>query len=527
MQLEYIRNKKMIFIVFLALISAAFESTTLAIIYVFLGAWERGSIDVYGYEIQVLNLVYLLVIFISVSAVMRLISIFYQNTYLQDVRAELSTKITDVVKVGKFSKRGSTTPAELMSASINEVELFVNYWLLPIVNLFVNSIALTMILLFLAILDHQMLFMVLLIIGGSYLSIYLFVRGYQRTLGLIRHEANRERYEIGSAIFRLASEFFVNGTYKHVVAKYREQNIILSKATAKFLTIAQAPRIVIEFITLTLLITYLSFLDRQNLEIMIPILISFLFAGYRALPYAQGIFNALNALNYSEASSNSLNSLIVESTHPENTYGATAYIKFPIHIRASGSGNYNFSKSIELDIKSGDVIHITGDSGVGKSLLFESLFDISDAYTIDVTDADNKPVSLSKMRSNISYLSQNSILFEGTVKENLLWGGTSGHKLLHQCAEAVGLKVKQLDEKVSSLSGGQKQRVLLARTLLVNRKIFVFDEPFNGLDETSAKQILSNVKDLFPNAIFLITNHGLLSGATMELVIKNDNFQNK
>lgn len=522
MKRQYIYNRKMHFIILLALLSAFFEATTLASVYAFLNSWETGFFSVINFQLAYSQLVFALIIFVTLSAIFRITNIYYQNKFLQETRAELSTNITNVIKVKKYSTRGSESAADLLSSSINEVELFVNYWLLPVVNLCVNTIALLMIVVFLAVLDIYMLMTVVFIVGGFYAFLYFVIKGHQKTLGVIRHKANKKRYEIGSSIFHLASELFVNNTSDDVIAIYRNENIKLSHATATFLTLAQAPRVVIELIILLSLIVFLSVIGKDDAGNILPVLVSFLFAGYRALPYAQGIYNSMNSLNYSEASSNSLAALLVGEEQPEE-YSYGNKLQYPLSIVAEGSNKFGFTGRVEIILHPGDITHIKGDSGVGKSLLLESLLGISKAYDVVVKDCNNNVIGLEDFRKNAAYLRQGSILFEGSVTENVLWFGSENNTVQNNLLQSVGFPSDRKNIQVASLSGGQKQRLLIARTLYVERDLLILDEPFIGLDNSAIEEILNCIKKIFPEKILLLTHHGMLNQANKEMVILRDN----
>lgn len=179
-------------------------------------------------------------------------------------------------------------------------------------------------------------------------------------------------------------------------------------------------------------------------------------------------------------------------------------------------------QGLDLTVKPGETIALVGESGSGKSTIinlvcgFEQITDGS--FTIDGYDADK--INLHEYRKNIAVVLQNSILFSGSVRDNITYGipNVSEKKLneiLHlACLEDV---VKALPEGLDSrigehgnkLSGGQKQRISIARALIRNPKIIIFDEATSALDTVSEKHIQTAIENLSKEKTTFIVAHRL------------------
>lgn len=179
-------------------------------------------------------------------------------------------------------------------------------------------------------------------------------------------------------------------------------------------------------------------------------------------------------------------------------------------------------QGLDLTVKPGETIALVGESGSGKSTIinlvcgFEQITD--GLFTIDGYDADK--INLHEYRKNIAVVLQNSILFSGSVRDNITYGipNVSEKKLneiLHlACLEDV---VKALPEGLDSrigehgnkLSGGQKQRISIARALIRNPKIIIFDEATSALDTVSEKHIQTAIENLSKDKTTFIVAHRL------------------
>lgn len=506
-------------IVFLAVCSSFFEATTIASIYTFFKTLQNDSFTIHTLTLSYSSALILLIFFVTLSAIFRVANIYIQNNFLQKTRADLSIAIGSVVKQRRFSIRGKINSAELLSSSINEVELFVNYWLLPMVGLFVNTISLAMIFGLLAFLNVNLLLSVVLIVGGFYSFTFLIVKQYQQHLGQKRRLANSKRYEIGGRMFETAPELFINKTSNAIISIYKKHNYDLSTATAQFLTISHVPKIAIEFIMFSALLLYLTFIDPERYADKLPTLIAFMFAGYRALPYSQGIFNALNSLKYSRASQKSLESLLEVTPDALSQGERLADTKFPLTISAYPASSFTKTYPVTFKVSPGDLINISGDSGTGKSLMLESMLGISETFKIELLDNTGCPIDLTSFRNQTSYLRQNSVLFEGTASENISWFSPLSAVHLQRLLDIVRFQQDQANTQIAHLSGGQRQRLLIARTLYVDRQFIIMDEPFTGLDIPSINTILDQIKLKYPNKIIIFTHHGEINRSVIKVTL--------
>lgn len=174
--------------------------------------------------------------------------------------------------------------------------------------------------------------------------------------------------------------------------------------------------------------------------------------------------------------------------------------------------------NVNLKIKKGDVIALTGKSGCGKSTLLKCinrLENINDGK-IKFKGIDVSEISMVELRQKIGMVFQDYNLFEHlTVLDNLIIGlikikkisrDESIHKALNMLKKLDLIDKK--DNYPNELSGGQKQRVAIARTLLMKPDIILLDEPTSALDKEMKDSVLNLIKKIVEeNMTLIIVSH--------------------
>lgn len=181
-------------------------------------------------------------------------------------------------------------------------------------------------------------------------------------------------------------------------------------------------------------------------------------------------------------------------------------------------------KGISMSIKKNSMVAIVGESGSGKSTLLDLLlkFDEPSSGKILIDGQDTKNVSPKSVRDNISIVSQDIMLFNSTIAENIHYGSKnkiSKQKIASASKAAAMDFVQDLPEKYDTkvghfgieLSGGQRQRVAIARAIYKNAKIMIFDEATSSLDQSSEQIIKDAVEKLKPSKTIIFVTHRLSS----------------
>ena len=176
---------------------------------------------------------------------------------------------------------------------------------------------------------------------------------------------------------------------------------------------------------------------------------------------------------------------------------------------------------ISMNIDSGSLVSIVGVSGSGKSTIAGILLGKNHNYSgsIKVNGTEHRKISSKSLMENFTMIGHNSWIFKGTVRENLLMGNpTATDAELLGALDNVNLKnflesQSGLDTRVesnaSNFSGGQKQRLALARALLHDTPVYIFDEATSNIDADSEEAIMTAVKQIAKEKTVILISHRL------------------
>jgi ABC-type multidrug transport system fused ATPase/permease subunit len=179
-------------------------------------------------------------------------------------------------------------------------------------------------------------------------------------------------------------------------------------------------------------------------------------------------------------------------------------------------------KGITFKCDRGSVTALAGPSGSGKSTILKLLLGLyePDSGSIEVNDSDLGCMTKSQWRRNIGYVSQEALLFSGTIYENISYGAKNptGEQVITAAKKANIHEVimsmpegyeSKIGEQGVKLSGGERQRVSIARAILRNPDLLILDEPTSALDSENEKFIQEALDNLMANRTTLIVAHRL------------------
>jgi ATP-binding cassette subfamily B protein len=194
-------------------------------------------------------------------------------------------------------------------------------------------------------------------------------------------------------------------------------------------------------------------------------------------------------------------------------------------------GESKVLRNISLVIPSGKTTAITGHSGSGKSTLIDILLglQIPEGGKMLLDNIEYNKFDLKSIRSKIGYVPQDPVLFNDTIKNNLLWSNpdASEQDILDACKLSSSLDfIKELPlgfdtivgDRGSNLSGGQRQRISLARALVKKPTILILDEATSSLDNESEFLIKESIDSLNGKMTILLIAHRLSTIAKADLI---------
>lgn len=189
-------------------------------------------------------------------------------------------------------------------------------------------------------------------------------------------------------------------------------------------------------------------------------------------------------------------------------------------------------KNIDLDIPYGKKVGIVGGTGAGKSVLLKSFVRIHDFNTgsFTINDVSAKEYSLKTLRGIYSYVFQDVFLFSNTIESNIAYGDpeiddefvfkaakdAQAHDFITALSDGYQTIV---GERGLGISGGQKQRVSIARALLKNAPILIFDDSTSALDVNTERKLLETINKEYSDKTVIITAHRMTSVVDCDEII--------
>ncbi len=176
-------------------------------------------------------------------------------------------------------------------------------------------------------------------------------------------------------------------------------------------------------------------------------------------------------------------------------------------------------KKVSLSVKKGEFISVVGPSGCGKSTIASLIMGNNTGYKGSITmgGVEASKISEALKMKNMTLVTHDSFIFKGTVRENLLMGDcTAPDEKLLKALDMVNLKDFilseggldfMLTEQGSNLSGGQKQRLAIARALLHDSDIYIFDEATSNIDVESENMIMKLINDMAATKTIILISH--------------------
>lgn len=226
---------------------------------------------------------------------------------------------------------------------------------------------------------------------------------------------------------------------------------------------------------------------------------------------------------------------ITDSANAKELHAKKAEITFENVVFAYQNGDIIFS-DFNLKIKAGEKVGIVGSSGAGKSTLIKLIARYFDTTSgcVKINGVNIKDITQDSLHKHISTIPQDVSLFNRTLEENIRYGKTtatteevkkaakqaSADKFIEKLANGYETKV---GDRGVILSGGERQRIAIARAILKNSPVLIFDEATSSLDSESEKYIQESMKTLMKNKTVIAVAHRLSTLREMDRIIVLEN----
>ncbi|MBU3013001.1 ABC transporter ATP-binding protein/permease [Polaribacter vadi] len=314
----------------------------------------------------------------------------------------------------------------------------------------------------------------------------------------------------------------------------KEKNINLQKANALFF-----PLMIFLIGISNLIVIYVGGNQYINGEIKSGVIIEFImYVNILTWPVAV-VGWVTSMVQQAEASQARINEFLDqvpeiknESKTPTEIYGKVTFKDVTF---TYDDTNITALKNINFTVNSGETLAILGKTGSGKSTIIELISRLYDTTKGEVL-LDDKPIekaNLNDVRSQIGFVPQDPFLFSDTIGNNIKFGkeDATENEIIEAAKNAVihsnisdfknGYNTI-LGERGVTLSGGQKQRVSIARAIIKNPKILIFDDCLSAVDTETEEKILSNLEKVSKNKTTFIISHRVSSAKNADKIIVLD-----
>ena len=338
------------------------------------------------------------------------------------------------------------------------------------------------------------------------------------------------RFRTARKLSRILKETL--GNIKYVKLKGNEEEIIKTynaelekNARADVISgiMGAIPKSILESIGFSFLIAVVIFITwvYSDSSMVIPIISMYALALYRILPSITRVLNEINGIMYSEEIIKNVYETLKQPVEKENSLP----INFEKSVRLE---NVHFQymtggeviRGVSLEIKKGEKIAFTGESGGGKSTLIDIITGFHKPVHGEIYIDDTKLTNdnIRSWRKKIGYIPQHIYLFDGTVAENVCFGSTYDEEKIKNALiraniydfllQKEGINTIVGDGGIQ-LSGGQQQRIGIARAVYDDPEVLVLDEATSSLDNETEQKIMDEIYDVSANKTLLIIAHRL------------------
>ena len=453
---------------------------------------------------------------------------YLQNKFVQKIEQDLSRKILKKYLFQDYSffvdNNSSTLTSKLSADLLNFTRGFVGP-LITLISEVMIVIGFCVIILLFELTKIGFIFLFFFSIASIFIKI---IGNFSKKWGKDRKYLDSNKLDILKTTFLNIKSVILDNKYQQKIDDFFETTKNLANLQRKIITTNIIPKISFEIIGILSIVFVLYFLIRNNFstEYIITTTGFFIAVAYRIIPSFQKIIFSYQTISFSKVV---LKSIISDLKLEDNIDISKEKIGFTQFIELKNISFYHKDRSklilddINLKINRGEIIGIVGESGAGKSTLVDIISGLLKSkkgqLIIDNKEIDSKKL-LRKWQNEIAYVTQNTTLFKGSLKNNIIFSDKNEnyyeelfqkvveqsqiHKFVDQLSERYETDVGELGIK---LSGGQKQRIGIARALYKNPKFIIFDEATNALDATSEEQIIDTIFKIKENFTTIIISH--------------------
>ncbi len=453
---------------------------------------------------------------------------YLQNKFVQKVEQDLSRRILKKYLLQEYSffveNNSSSLTSKLSADLLNFTRGFVGP-LITLISEIMIVIGFCSIIIIFDLVKVGLIFLFFFTITAAFLKV---IGNLSKKWGKQRKYFDSVKLDILKTTFLNIKSIILDNKYEKKIDDFFLTTKKLANLQRKIITTNVIPKISFELIGILSIVIVLYYLITNNFskEYIITTTGFFIAVAYRIIPSFQRIIFSYQTISFSKVVLKSISDdlkLNDISDYSKEKIGFKENIKLNNLSFSHKNRSRLILNNINLEIKAGEIVGIFGESGAGKSTLVDiisGLLKPSKGELLIDKEIINSENLLRKWQNEIAYVTQNTALFKGSLKNNIIFSDITDkydqnlfkkvikqsqiHKFLNDLSEGYETDIGELGIK---LSGGQKQRIGIARALYKNPKFLIFDEATNALDTISEKQIIDTIFEIKSNFTTIIISH--------------------
>ena len=453
----------------------------------------------------------------------------WQNFTIQKINRSLKDRMLRRYSQAGYSFYQTKTSSHLLGIISGDIDMMTSSGLVALAIIISESCVLVSLSLTVVAINPQA---TLTILGISVVLAALFFKFLLPRFykwGKEGQQATMDSYQALIEFFQGYKEILLYGQREKFLTRFDSISARRARSTARHLAAGSMPRIGIETVFVCIFIVTVLMLIRGGMESqqIAALMGAYIYAGFRMMPglnriIVQSGIIKLVAPNIERVYAEQQQLPAVSSI--ENIPGFTfdkSLVFDHVSFGYEGTGRHAVS-DVSFEIKKGEIIGITGETGSGKSTLMDLILGLHPPSGGTIAVDGRYPVSCQQWHAMIGYVPQSIYLFDGTLRENILFGVAAddiAHVDLDRVIDSAQLRKlidklpsgldTQIGERGVRLSGGERQRVAIARALCRQPSVLIFDEATSALDTETEARLVETINNIVEDRTVIMIAHRL------------------